>query len=63
MGCVDTTAFEKKKLFGFVDAVIRKLERGNKKSLSFEQEVQMISANILLDCKKNDRKGVVKSPR
>ena len=58
LGCVDTTAFEKKKLFGFVDAIIRKMEHGNKKSLSFEQEVQMISANILLDCKKNDRKEV-----
>lgn len=54
LGCVNITAFEKKKVFGFVDRFIRKLENWNRKELSYEQEIQMISANIVLDCKKKN---------
>lgn len=59
LGCVDDTAFQKKKVFGFVDGLIVKLQNIRKKKLSFEQEVQMICANIALDCRKNDRTEVV----
>ena len=52
LGCVNIAAFEKKKVFAFVDRVITKLENWNKKELSYEQEIQMVSANIVLDCRK-----------
>jgi len=54
LGYVDDSAFRKKKLFGFVDSLIVKLENMGKKKLTFEQEVQMICANILLNCEKNE---------
>ena len=59
LGNVDATAFEKKKLFGFVDGFILKLQNFRKTKLSFEQEVQMICANIVLDCQKNNKEKVV----
>lgn len=58
LGYVDVTAFEKKKLFAGVDKFIAKLQNLHKKQLSFEQEVQMISANIVLDCKKKEQQEV-----
>jgi len=58
LGCVDDTAFGKKKLFGCIDKFIVKLQNGRKKTLSFEQEVQMICANIALDCKQNGKNEV-----
>lgn len=54
LGCVNITAFEKKKVFAFVDRIITKLQNLNKKELSYEQEIQIISANIILDCKKKN---------
>lgn len=53
IGRIDDTKFGKKKLFGFVDSLIVKLQNIRKKKLTFEQEVQMICANIALDCKNN----------
>ena len=58
LGCVDGTKFQKKKLFGFVDAIIKKLENGNKKTLTYDQEIQMICANVVLDCQKQGTKEV-----
>ena len=58
LGYVDDSAFQKKKLFGFVDKFIAKLQNIRKKTLTFEQEVQMIGANILLDCQKKDCKEI-----
>jgi len=54
LGCVNIAAFEKKKVFAFVDRMITKLQNLNKKELSYEQEIQMVSANIVLDCKKKN---------
>ena len=59
LGCIDDSAFQKKKLFGFVDAFLLKLQNAGKTKLSFEQEVQMICANIALDCQKNNNKKIV----
>lgn len=58
LGCVDDTDLCKKKLFGFVDKFIIRLQNRRKKVLNHEQEVQMICANIVLDCKKNDCKKI-----
>jgi len=58
LGCVDDTAFGKKKLFGCIDQFIVKLQNGRKKTLSFEQEIQMICANVALDCKKSGKNEV-----
>jgi len=52
LGYVDDSAFNKKKLFAFVDELIAKLQNVRKKKLTFEQEVQMVSANIRLNCEK-----------
>lgn len=53
LGCVDDSTFQKKKLFGFVDAFVLKVKNAGKKKLTFEQEIQMICSNILLSCEKN----------
>lgn len=58
LGCIDDTAFNRKKLFGFVDRFIFRLQNLRKKTLTFEQEVQMAGANILLNCKALDCKEV-----
>lgn len=58
LGCINDSRFQKKKLFGFVDQFIVKLQNRRKKSLSYEQEIQLISANILLDCQKNGAQEV-----
>ena len=58
LGCVDDAELCKKKLFGFVDKFIIRLQNRRKKTLSFEQEVQMICANILLDCQKKECKNI-----
>lgn len=49
---------KKKGVFSFVDKFIAKVQNGGKKELSYEQAVQMISANIAIDCKKNEQKKV-----
>ena len=54
LGYIDDSAYQKKKLFGFVDNLILKLENMGKKKLTFAQEVEMVCANILLNCKKNE---------
>ena len=56
LGYVDDSAFQKKKLFGFVDKFIIKLQNIRKKKLTFEQEIQMVCSNILLSCEKNGMK-------
>lgn len=53
LGYVDDSAFQKKKLFAFVDELIIKFQNIRKKKLTFEQEVQLVSANIRLNCEKN----------
>lgn len=53
LGYVDDSAFQKKKLFAFVDKLVIRLQNIRKKKLNFEQEVQMVCANILLSCEKN----------
>lgn len=58
LGCVNDADFQKKKLFGCIDKWIVKLQNGRKKALTFEQEVQMICANIALDCKKSGKNEV-----
>lgn len=59
LGNIDVSEFQKKKLFGFVDGIIVKLQNLRKVKLSYEQEIQMACANIVLDCQKNDRKEIV----
>lgn len=59
LGCVDDTVFYKKKVFGFVDSLIVKLQNYRRKKLTYEQEVQMICANIAMDCRKNDTQEIV----
>lgn len=49
---------KKRKVFGFVDSFIERLQNGRKKTLTYEQAVQMICANIAIDCKKNERNKV-----
>lgn len=49
---------KKKKVLSFVDALIEKMQNGSKKTLTYEQAVQMICANIAIDCKKNEQKKV-----
>lgn len=49
---------KRRKVFGFVDSLIEKLQNGSKKTLTYEQAVQMICANIAIDCKKNERNKV-----
>ena len=58
LGYVDDSAFQKKKLFVFVDHFIVKLQNGRKKKLTFEQEIQMVSSNIVLNCERNGAKEV-----
>lgn len=58
IGLVHDSKFQKKKLFGFIDRFIEKLQNRKKKSLSYEQEIQIVCANILLDCQKNEIKEV-----
>ncbi len=58
IGLVHDNKFQKKKLFGFIDQFIEKLQNRRKKCLSYEQEIQIVCANILLDCKKNEIKEV-----
>ena len=53
IGIVHDNKFQKKRLFGFIDQFIEKLQNRRKKCLSYEQEIQVACANILLDCKKN----------
>ena len=59
LGRINDSEFEKKKLFGVVDALVVKLQNIGKKTLTYEQELQMICANIALDCHKNNRSEVV----
>lgn len=49
---------KKKKVFSFVDVLIEKMQNGSKKTLTYEQAVQMVCANIAIDCKKNEQKKV-----
>ena len=58
LGYVDDSAFQKKKLFGFVDNCIIKLQNGRKKKLTFEEEIQMVCSNIVLNCERNGVKAV-----
>lgn len=55
LGTVDDTAFQKKRVFEFVDSFVRKLQANYKKRFTYNQELQMIGANIAIDCKKNNR--------
>lgn len=58
LGLINDEQFRKKKMFGFVDTIIYKLQNCRKKILNYEQELQMICANIALDCGKNGKKEV-----
>ena len=59
LGTIDDSEFQKKKLFAVVDKLIKKLQNGRKRTFTFEQEVQMVCAKIILDCKKNGQNEVV----
>lgn len=54
LGNINDSAFEKKKIFGFIDRLLLKLQNMGKKKLSYEQQLQMACANIAIDCKKNN---------
>lgn len=58
LGTIDDAAFEKKKLFGFVDRMIIGLQKRGKKKFDYKQQLQMICANIALDCQKNSCKEI-----
>ena len=58
LGNIDDNMFRKGKLFGFIDDLIVRLQYFGRKKLTYEQEIQMICANIVIDCKKKDRKKV-----
>ncbi len=59
LGYVDDSVFGKKKVFGFIDRFFRKLRDGRRKKSGFEQEVQMVCANILLNCEKRGNSEIV----
>ena len=58
LGIVDDSAFEKKKLFTGIDQSILKLKNRGKKQLSYEQQLQMVCANIAIDCKNKDYREI-----
>lgn len=50
-GTIRTVSFGKKKAGAAVDTAIDKLNFGRKKYLNTEQQMQMVSSNLLLNCK------------
>lgn len=49
---------KRKRVFAFVDRLIDKVQKASKKTLTYEQAVQMVCANIAIDCKKNNKNKV-----
>lgn len=49
---------KKKRIFSFVDKFVANIKNYNKKVLSYNQALQMVCANIVIDCKKNEQKAV-----
>lgn len=52
-GVVDASAQSKKRLFAPIDKLCKRLKNGMKKSLSYEEQLQLVCTNILIQCKNN----------
>jgi len=59
IGTIDDSKYQKKKVFAFIDNLILKLQNCRKKKLTYEQELQMVGANVALDCAKAQKKEVL----
>lgn len=52
-GVVDASSKERKRLLAPIDRLFKRLKTGRKKSLSYEEQLQLICTNILIHCKNN----------
>ena len=52
-GVVDASEYGKKRLLSVIDRFLKRLKTGRKKYLSYEEQLQLICTNILIQCKNN----------